>query len=175
MWRPIRKNSMDTLIRKSLSRVSSAANSAIKHRTNHLISHQSDPLTNVTVAGTNWLQQGSALNLQFKCTGSPPFEYCLHFSNKPFNSTGNRTCDYWQSIPTCEFDIVHFYYEAMPHYVLIIVRNQVTLINKELTIKVYNVTKQSQLSVIVVPIVFTLAAITLIIFGVAYYIQNKHQ
>lgn len=134
-----------------------------------------DPLVNVTVSGTNWLQQGSSLNLEFKCAGSPPFEYCINYSSKPFNSTGNDTCENWKKLLTCQFSIVHYYFEAFPHYVLIIVRNQVTLINKELTINVYNVKRQSQLSVIVVPIAFTLAAIILVIFGVAYYVQNKHQ
>jgi len=33
----------------------------------------------------------------------------------------------------------------------------------------------SQLSVIVVPVVFTLMAVVLIVFGVAYYIQNRNQ
>lgn len=54
-------------------------------------------------------------------------------------------------------------------------RNQVTLLNKEITVNIYNVKKQSQLSVIVVPVAFTLVAVILVIFGVAYYVQNKHQ
>lgn len=54
-------------------------------------------------------------------------------------------------------------------------RNQVTLINKEIAIKVYNVKKQSQLSVIVVPVVFILAAVITVVFGVAYYVQNQNQ
>ena len=33
----------------------------------------------------------------------------------------------------------------------------------------------SQLSVIIVPIVFCLMAVVLIVFGVAYYVQNKNQ
>lgn len=134
-----------------------------------------DPLTNLTISGSNWLQQGNELNLDVKCTGSPPFEYCLNISLTPFNTTGNSTCDNWKPLPTCEFRISRFFFEDKPYTVLIILRNQVTLINKEITIKVYNVKKQSQLSVIVVPVAFTLLAIVFFIFGVAYLVQNNNR
>lgn len=134
-----------------------------------------DPLANVTVTGRNWLQQGDVLNLEVQCSGSPPFEYCYRTSTKPFNSTGNETCEVWHPIPTCQFRITRYFFEAKPYTILIVMRNQVTLINKEITVNIYNVKKQSQLSVIVVPVAFTLVAVILVIFGVAYYVQNKHQ
>lgn len=133
----------------------------------------SDPLANVTLTGSNWLKQGDPLSLEFKCTGSPPFEYCLKYSTTPFNNTGNLTCTVWAPLETCQFHITHYYYFAESYSILIIMRNQVTLVNKEITIKVYNVKKQSQLSVIVVPIVFILAAVISVVFGVAYYVQNR--
>lgn len=37
----------------------------------------------------------------------------------------------------------------------------------------FPVTKQAQLSVIVVPVAFSLVAVVLIVFGIAYYFQNR--
>lgn len=54
-------------------------------------------------------------------------------------------------------------------------RNQVTVLTKVVTINIYDVKKQSQLSVIVVPVVFTLFALISIIFGVAKYVQTKNR
>lgn len=54
-------------------------------------------------------------------------------------------------------------------------KNDVTRINRIITVNIYDVKKQSQLSVIVVPVAFILVAVTLVIFGVARYMQSKNR
>lgn len=39
----------------------------------------------------------------------------------------------------------------------------------------FSATTHSQLSVVIVPVVFSLVAVVLIVFGVAYYVQNRNQ
>lgn len=117
-----------------------------------------------------FLQNGEVLNLQAKCDGTPPHDYCYTIVASDYKQTGNETCDRWTPLDQCNFNIVHF--SAMSYKVLVIVRNRVAQVNREVAIKVYT-ERRSQLSVIVVPVAFCLVAVILVVFGVAYYMQNK--
>lgn len=83
----------------------------------------------------------------------------------------NETCDHWNTVDNCDFPVVH--YNPDTYKMLLFVRNRVSQINREIAINVYKVERQSQLSVIVVPVAFCLVAMILVVFGVAYYMQNK--
>lgn len=139
------------------------------------ISTYSDPLTNVTVTGSSWLKHGDVMHLEVKCVGSPPFEYCTSVITGAYNITGNETCEDWYSPEICEFSVTHYFGDVRPYTILIFMRNQVTVLTKVVTINIYDVKKQSQLSVIVVPIVFILSAIIFVMFGVAKYVQTKNR
>lgn len=115
------------------------------------------------------------LNLSVACEGSSSFKYCIHFKNDVYNITGNETCLLPYTLDKCEFPINRFYYDEKPHSVVIIIFNDVSKEITSVAITVYTVKKQAQLSVIVVPVVSSLVAIVLIIFGVAYYIQNRNR
>lgn len=115
------------------------------------------------------------MQLEVKCTGSPPFEYCWKAITGSHNTTGNETCDSWFAHETCDFRIIHYFGDVQPYTILIFMRNQVTVLTKVVTINIYDVKKQSQLSVIVVPVVFILFAVISIIFGVAKYVQTKNR
>lgn len=127
------------------------------------------------MTGSSWLKHGDVLHLDVKCAGSPPFEYCTQVITGAYNITGNETCDLWLSPQTCQFHITHYFGDVQPYTILIFMRNQVTVLTKVVTINIYDVKKQSQLSVIVVPVVFILFAIISIIFGVAKYVQTKNR
>lgn len=79
----------------------------------------------------------------------------------------------WFTTTEPEITISRLLLEEKAHTVLIIVRNDVTLVRKTLGINTYEEQRQSQLSVIVVPLIFMLAAIVVIIFGVARYVQTR--
>lgn len=136
---------------------------------------RADPLTNVTVSGATWLKHGDVMELNVKCIGSPPIEYCTKIILGAYNTTGNETCDAWFTPETCDFSFTHYFGEVQPNTVLIFMRNQVTVLTKVVTINIYDVKKQSQLSIIVVPFIFMLFAITSVIFGVAKYVQRKNR
>lgn len=111
------------------------------------------------------------LNLEVKYDGSPPYEYCMKIKDDTYNVTGNETCEKWLPNDLTSFPITHLFKKT--HTIIIIIRNAVIKVNKEIKVNIYEATKQSQLSVIVVPVVFCLMAVILVVFGVAYYMQNR--
>ncbi|XP_028131618.1 uncharacterized protein LOC114327269 [Diabrotica virgifera virgifera] len=131
-----------------------------------------DPLSNITVTGNNWLQTGDMLSLKVQCYGSQNFEYCVKYVKGEYNVTGNETCKYYDTLETCAFSVMR-YLNVPKTTILIIVKNDLNKIVQPVTINIYSVKKQGQLSVIVVPVAFSLAAVVLIVFGVAYYFQNR--
>lgn len=134
------------------------------------------PVNNITVIGNNWLQHGDMLSLGVKCTGSASFSYCFNFMSRLHNATGNETCDTMPVLTDkCEFNITRYYIKSGEHTVLIIVKNDVSKMIYPVTVTVYKVSKRPQLSVIVVPVSFSLVAVVLIVFGMAYYIQNRRR
>ncbi|KAL3284247.1 hypothetical protein HHI36_018410 [Cryptolaemus montrouzieri] len=133
------------------------------------------PISSVDVKGNNWLQHGDILTLNVLCDGSPSLGYCVQFKKGSYNATGNETCDIYLSLDTCSFLIQRYLGESTEHTVIIIIKNDVTKVVKSVGITVYKVKKQAQLSIIVVPVAFSLVAVVLIVFGVAYYIQNRRR
>ncbi|CAD1472629.1 unnamed protein product, partial [Heterotrigona itama] len=131
------------------------------------------PITNITVEGTNWIQPWDMLSLNVSCKGSGPFNKCLYFHRGKYNVTGNETCDSGDNLYSCNFSIIHYFLEPSVYTILIILNNDVSEQIYPLTINIYKVTTKPQLSVIVVPVSCSLAAVVLVIFGIAYYIQNK--
>ncbi|KAF2899329.1 hypothetical protein ILUMI_06843 [Ignelater luminosus] len=133
------------------------------------------PVSNISVTGNYWLHKGDLLNLMVKCHGTPQFYYCKHVFEGIYNVTGNETCDVPQpdSSDKCEFVIERFLRKPQKYTIAIVIYNDVGKIVSPVTVTVYEVTKQAQLSVIVVPVVFSLVAVVLIVFGVAYYMQNR--
>lgn len=125
----------------------------------------------MTLTGQLWLKVGQVLNLQVKCDGTPPHDYCIRYEAATYKQTANDTCDKWKTVDNCDFPVVH--YDSEAYRMLLFVRNRVSQINREIAINVYQVDRQSQLSVIVVPVAFCLVAVILVVFGVAYYMQNK--
>lgn len=122
-----------------------------------------------------WIKREAGIHLNITCNGSPPYEYCLEEIDGPRNTTSNETCKEWIPAESCEFLYNKYIYEDTSQTILIIVRNQVTTLRKIVTVNCYEVKKQSQLSVIVIPMVFILCSAVVIIFGVAKYVQTRNR
>ncbi|XP_057663799.1 uncharacterized protein LOC130898479 isoform X1 [Diorhabda carinulata] len=131
-----------------------------------------DPLSKVNVTGNNWLQPGDMLSLRIRCDGSKNFSYCVKYRRGEYNITGNETCDIYEMLDNCDFTISR-YLSSPKTTVLIIIENDINKVVTPVTVNIYKVKKQGQLSVIVVPVAFSLVAVVLIVFGVAYYFQNR--
>lgn len=111
----------------------------------------------------------------------------VHFAGL-YNVTGNETCGHFIELETCEFPIRRYLQDK--YTVVIIIKNDVSKQITPVAVTVYKgmfnnlksqrliggysaVKQQSQLSVIVVPVAFSLAAVVSIVFGIAYYLQNR--
>lgn len=130
------------------------------------------PITKVNVTGNNWIQHGDLLSLKVQCQGSRNIEYCVEYKTGAYNVTGNETCYRYTSLDACNFPI-NRYLSGSKYTVLVIIRNEVSKVVQPVAVTFYEVTTQPQLSVIVVPVAFSLVAVVLIVFGIAYYIQNR--
>ncbi|XP_076287837.1 uncharacterized protein LOC143212686 isoform X2 [Lasioglossum baleicum] len=131
------------------------------------------PIMNITVEGTNWIQPWDMLSLNVTCKGSGPFYKCLDFHRGKYNITGNETCNSGDHLRSCNFSIIHYFLEPSVYTILIIMNNDVSKEIYPMTINIYKVTTKPQLSVIAVPVSCSLAAVVLIVFGIAYYIQSR--
>ncbi|XP_074098754.1 uncharacterized protein LOC141527257 isoform X2 [Cotesia typhae] len=131
------------------------------------------PIKNITVEGTNWIKPWDLLSLNVKCHGSGPFYKCLQYHRGNYNITGNETCDNGEKLNSCNFSISHYFLDPTVYTILIILKNDVSVHVYPLTINIYEATAKPQLSVIVVPVSCTLAAVVLIVFGIAYYLQSR--
>jgi hypothetical protein len=156
-----------------------------------------NPVANVTIGNNKWLEHGELCNLDIKFTGTGPFDLCfnVHTNDNSSEVAIDKTCDNWEKIEFKEYHFRHFFSKSANSYTLVVfIKNEVTLIVtpigvnfiegnlsffhlKSFLISLYCVSAQSrsQLSVVIVPVVFSLMAVVLIVFGVAYYVQNRNQ
>lgn len=136
-----------------------------------------DPLTSLLVTGNLWIKREDGMFLNISWSGSPPYFLCYHLKYGPHNVTANETCtdNEWEET-TQPWKIIHrFSLMEDTITVLFHVRNQITNQTKTITLNTYEVQKQSQISVIVVPLLFMLVAIVAIIFGVAHYVHTRNR
>lgn len=98
-----------------------------------------EPIQNITISGTNWIQHGDILNLNINCKGSNPIRYCLIYHNGLRNATGNETCPESPSpLPKCDFNITHLFRDDQLHSIFIILTNDVTKIVKTAGVHIYS-------------------------------------
>lgn len=134
------------------------------------------PITKFNVTGSQWVHQGNMANLAFQCSGSPPFHICYHIVVGGHNITKNETCpSVWEQSDHCNFQFTRFFYTPDQRSVLVFLKNHVSEHIGQVGLQFYENIPKSQLSVIIVPIGFCLLAVILVVFGVAYYIQNRER
>lgn len=118
---------------------------------------------------------GEILNISVSCNGSSPFKFCVLLRPGLYNITGNETCHEETILRNCSFEIQHLFKRPSEYTLVVIISNEVSRVIKPIAVNIYKVKKHAQLSVIIVPVSFSLIATILIIFGVAYYVQSKHK
>ncbi|XP_003242118.1 uncharacterized protein LOC100569145 [Acyrthosiphon pisum] len=132
-----------------------------------------DPIANVKTQGNVWIQEGEMLNLLVNCNGSGPFRYCAHYVKGPYNETGNESCTWDRNLVQCQMQFVHYFREPTNYTLILVVANDVSKVVTLIGINIYKVQKKPQISVIVVPVTFSSIAVIIVVFGIAYYFQNR--
>lgn len=155
------------------------------------------PIGNVTVDNNVWLKHGDMCQLNIKFGGTGPFNYCTNIIRNDNSSDVTKvddTCDGWKKTEAKELNYQHFFPKSSNSYSLIVfIKNEVSIVRTPIGVQFYDgeslvflsylyfnllfvlAQPRSQLSVVIVPVVFTLMAVVLIVFGVAYYVQNRNQ
>ncbi|XP_021711098.1 uncharacterized protein LOC5578012 [Aedes aegypti] len=136
-----------------------------------------NPISKMNVSGPQWVQQGAPANLTFQCSGTPPFSFCYNVIYGQYNITQNETCrNSWQiSEDSCKFRYTSWVFHKEQQSLIIFMKNRISEQIVQVGLQIYENQPKSQLSVIVVPIGFCLLAVILVVFGVAYYIQNRER
>ncbi|XP_031787515.1 A-agglutinin anchorage subunit isoform X2 [Nasonia vitripennis] len=132
------------------------------------------PISKLSIEGSTWIQPWNSLSLSISCNGTGPFYKCIEIHLGKYNVTGNETCSQdSDKLETCKFNFEHYFLEPLEYTVLIILGNEVSKEIHPVAVNIYKLMPKPQLSVIVVPVSCSLVAIVLIIFGIAYYVQNR--
>ncbi|XP_050422413.1 uncharacterized protein LOC126834497 isoform X2 [Adelges cooleyi] len=132
-----------------------------------------DPIENFRSQGKVWIEEGDMFDLQVNCNGSGPFRYCAHYVQGMYNVTGNESCLFERNLLQCQMNFFHLFREPTNYTLVIILANDVSKVVTPIGINIYKVKKQPQISVIVVPVTFSSIAVIIIVFGIAYYFQNR--
>ncbi|KAL1453245.1 hypothetical protein WDU94_007403 [Cyamophila willieti] len=117
--------------------------------------------------------QPSDTSYRIKCNGTGPFNFCYSFVYGPYNVTGNESCVPLRVRNECSFPVYHYFAESTEYILIVVLENNVGKVITPVGVNIYEATKQAQLSVIVVPIVFVSMAVIIIVFGLAYYVQSR--
>lgn len=133
------------------------------------------PIINVNVSGDTWYRNdGRLLRIKITCEGTGPYEYCIMIKEGAYNITGNETCSRGNTEVTndCEIPFSWLFGEGI-HTLLTIIENDLGRYLNQTAIHVYKVARVQPLSLILVPITCSLAALVLIIFGIGYFWENR--
>jgi hypothetical protein len=130
-------------------------------------------IVNLTVDGPTWFPHGKLLDLNVSCAGSGPYSYCWQLKPAPYNHTGNETCQMPLVTNDCEFPVTRYFQQPGTYSLLVIISNDVSRVVNQSSIHVYVVHRKQQLSIIVVPVLSSIVAVVLIVFGVAYYLEHQ--
>jgi len=133
-----------------------------------------DPITKLNIMGSTWLRHGELLRLNVSCSGSPPFSYCWHFRTGDVNKSEEH-CSNPITSTDCQFYIIRYFSDVGNYKAVTIINNDIDHNVQVTDINIFNVVRQSQLSVIVLPVVCSILVLGIIVFGISYYIQNRHR
>lgn len=139
-----------------------------------------NPVKNISVGNNVWLRHGDMCRLVIKFTGTAPFYYCVKYTsdNTTEVSSIHQDCNEkdWKKIDFKEIKYERFLPKSSNSYsVIALIKNEVSFTTTTIGVQFYEEQPRSQLSVVIVPVVFSLMAVVLIVFGVAYYVQNRNQ
>lgn len=134
-----------------------------------------EPIHHINITGNTLLQRGEMVKLVADCDGSSPWVYCW----KPFdndNTTEKQmSCSNVATTNKCNFQIQYYFPHTGNHKILVNITNDVKRFIQIVPINIFKVLPEPDLSIIVIPVVFGLLAITIILVGLLYYVQVRRR
>lgn len=135
----------------------------------------SDPISDLIVNGTTWINDGDDYQLNIFCNGSPNFEYCIRHIDGPYIMDGHESCDKWTTMDVCQqnLEYAQSVLNVKSFTVLVIIRNAVSIERKLFVVNI----KQPIILVatMVGALVFTLCIIGVVACCIVRCIRKKRR
>lgn len=131
-----------------------------------------DSIQKLKYSGKTFISRNQTLDLKVTCvTGSGPFSICEEFDP---NTEDNCTILHnSRQIDDCRFNVTHYFRYPGKHNVSLRVTNDVSSFYDRIEIQVVDFTVQPSISFVVIPVVCSIMAILIVVFGIAIHLQHR--
>ncbi|XP_065561251.1 transmembrane glycoprotein NMB-like isoform X3 [Artemia franciscana] len=130
-----------------------------------------DPVSNISIAGKNWLKHGEVYHIDVTCNGSSMFLYCWEIYAGSYNITGNESCSDPNTSKICRISIFHYFRTPGTYTIPLIITNSVSKEIVDIKVNIYEATKKTNLSMFLVPVICT--ALAVVAMGVGFAFVTK--
>ena len=131
-----------------------------------------EPISKLEVTGKFFISRNQTLDLSITCaSGSPPFFFCKEIDYIDDN------CTTLQLLPSdeCAFHIDWYFRTAGKHNVSLRVTNDVSSAFERIEISVLDFEITPSITFVVVPVVCSVLAVFIIVFGIALHVQQRRR
>ncbi|KAG1668712.1 Transmembrane protein 130 [Nymphon striatum] len=134
----------------------------------------SDPI-DVSIIGPNVLKHGQVIRLNVSCTGSAPFRYCWQIFSPNQSVPTNFTCHGPVMTNVCEFRASRYISKSGSYKFIVKISNDVSSKTLQQEISILDETKEGQLISIIVPVICSLFALAIIVWGIGYFVHTRNR
>jgi hypothetical protein len=133
-----------------------------------------DPISKLTFDGKFFVPRNSGIDLKVGCeAGTGPFTFCFKVRNVSSEVTDcNVVLDVSRD---CKFHVGWYLPTVSKHNLWLNVTNDVSSIFQKVEISVLDFKIEPSITFVVVPVVSTIAAIFIIVFGIAAHVQQRRR
>lgn len=131
-----------------------------------------NPITNVSISGNNFVENGSLLHLNITCDGSPKFLLCHDFSS----TKSNDSCFNSGKVSSkCDYQIIHYFPQNGTKYVNIGISNDVSLVYRNVKITIYKIGPKPSFAFVIIPLISLLLIIVIVVVGITHFIRQRRR
>lgn len=131
-----------------------------------------NPITDVSISGNNFVENGSLLHLNITCNGSSNFLLCHDFA--PIKS--NDSCfESGRVLSNCDYQITHYFPENGTKYVNIGIRNDVSTVYRNVKITIYKIGPKPSFAFVIIPLISLLLIIVIVVVGITHFIGQRRR
>lgn len=131
-----------------------------------------DAISNITITGNTFVENGSLLSLNILCNGTSKFLICHDFSlQKSNDSCFNKG----RVFNNCDYSITHYFSQNGTRYVNIGVRNDVSTVFKNVKITIYKIGPKPSFAFVVIPLISLMLVLAITVFGITHCIRQRRR
>lgn len=135
-----------------------------------------DPITKLKVDGKFFIPRNAGLDLSISCvTGTGQFSFCKEVKNASASELDNCTEAQISGKADCSFHISWYFRNAGKWNVWVRVSNDVSTVFEKVEINVLDFKIQPSLSFVVIPVISSIMAVFIIVFGIAVHVQQRRR